>query len=150
MAGGPGGKIVNEDPPTVRWEPDRNAKPPPWPTPPLITAIGRGMIGRCPACGRTHLFSGYLRVVGKCASCGATLGEVPADDGPPVFTILIAGALVVTLLVVMETTMSLSIWLEVGILVPLTLVLSLALLRPVKGATLGLMLRLGMVKPPEQ
>jgi uncharacterized protein (DUF983 family) len=75
---------------------------------------------------------------------------VPADDGPPVFTILIAGALVVTLLVVMETTMSLSIWLEVGILVPLTLVLSLALLRPVKGATLGLMLRLGMVKPPEQ
>ena len=142
--------MANEDPPAVRWEPDRSVKPPPWPTPPLITAIGRGMIGRCPACGRTHLFSGYLRVVGECASCGAPLGQVPADDGPPVFTILIAGAVVVTLLVVMETTMSLSIWLEVGILVPLTLVLSLALLRPVKGATLGLMLRLGMVKPPEQ
>ncbi len=108
------------------------------------------MAGRCPACGRTHLFTGYLRVAKACAICGAPLGEVPADDGPPVFTILIAGAIVVALLVVMEITMSLSVWVEAAILVPLTLILALVLLRPIKGATLGLMLRLGIVKPPMQ
>ncbi len=106
------------------------------------------MAGRCPACGRTRLFSGYLRVTQECAVCGAPLGQVPADDGPPVFTVLIAGAIVVALLVVMESTMHLSIWTETGILVPLTLILAIALLRPVKGATVGLMLRLEIVKPP--
>ncbi|HWA81030.1 MAG TPA: DUF983 domain-containing protein [Acetobacteraceae bacterium] len=122
--------------------------PPPWPSPPLLVAIGRGMAGRCPACGRTRLFSGYLRIVQECAVCGAPLGQVPADDGPPVFTVLIAGAIVVALLVVMESTMDLSIWTETGILVPLTLILAIVLLRPVKGATVGLMLRLEIVSPP--
>ncbi len=137
-----------EEPPAVRWEPARTPAPPPWPSPPLLTAMGRGAVGRCPACGRTRLFTGYLRVAEACGECGAPLGQVPADDGPPIFTILIAGAAVVTLLVVMESSMSLSIWTEVAILVPLTLVLALGLLRPIKGATLGLMLRLGIVRPP--
>lgn len=138
------------DPPVTRWKPDRGVPTPPWPTPPLLVAMGRGVAGCCPACGRTRLFTGYLRVVAECAACGAPLGEVPADDGPPVFTILIAGAIVVTLLVVMESTMRLSILTETAILVPLTLVLAVALLRPVKGATLGLMLRLGIIRPPSQ
>jgi uncharacterized protein (DUF983 family) len=112
--------------------------------------MGRGAVGHCPACGRTRLFTGYLRVAPECAACGAPLGQVPADDGPPIFTILIAGAVVVALLVVMESTMRLAIWTETGILVPLTLILALSLLRPVKGATLGLMLRFGIVKPPAQ
>ncbi|HUC16850.1 MAG TPA: DUF983 domain-containing protein [Acetobacteraceae bacterium] len=106
------------------------------------------MAGRCPACGCTRLFTGYLRVAPECAVCGAPLGQVPADDGPPVFTVLIAGPVVVALLVVMESTMHLSMWTETAILVPLTLVLAIVLLRPVKGATVGLMLRLGIVKPP--
>ena len=106
------------------------------------------MVGRCPACGRTRLFTGYLRVTPECATCGAPLGQLPADDGPPVFTVLIAGAVVVALLVVMESTMHLSIWTETAILVPLTLILTIVLLRPVKGAMVGLMLRLGIVKPP--
>jgi uncharacterized protein (DUF983 family) len=132
----------------MNWQPNRTVAPPPWPNPPMLTAIARGFAGRCPACGRTRLFAGYLRVVSECSACGAPVGRVPADDGPPVFTMLIAGAIVVTLLVVMESTMSLSIWLETAILVPLTLILALALLRPVKGGMLGLMLRLGMVNPP--
>ncbi len=38
-------------------------------------------------------------------------------------------------------------WLQAAIWLPTTALLSLALLRPVKGATLGLMLKLGMTKP---
>lgn len=124
--------------------------PPRWPTPPLFTAMGRGAVGLCPACGGTRLFTGYIRVADTCTACGAPLGQVPADDGPPIFTILIVGAIVVALLVAMEMAMTLSAWTEVAILLPLTLVLALGLLRPVKGATLGLMLRVGVVKPPTQ
>jgi uncharacterized protein (DUF983 family) len=135
------------DDPSERWEPNRSHPPlPPWPTPPMLTAIGRGLAGRCPACGQSALFSGYLRVVPVCPACGAPCGRVPADDNAPVFTILIVGAVVVALLVVMESSMKLPMLVETGILLPLTLVLALALLRPVKGATLGLMLRLGMLR----
>ncbi|MDA8048498.1 MAG: DUF983 domain-containing protein [Rhodospirillales bacterium] len=134
----------------VRWQPERSQPPPPWPTPPMFTAITRGLRGRCPACGRSNLFSGYLRVVPLCPACGAPLGRVPVDDSAPVFTILIVGAVAVTLLLVMEMTMALSALLETAILIPLTLVLALLLLRPVKGAALGLMLRLGMLRSPEE
>jgi uncharacterized protein (DUF983 family) len=123
---------------------------PPWPTPPLFIAMGRGAVGLCPTCGGTRLFTGYLRVAEDCTACGAPVGQVRADDGPPIFTMLIASAIVVTLLVVMEGTMNLSMGTEAAILLPLMLVLSLALLRPIKGATLGLMLQLGIVKPPTQ
>jgi len=133
-----------------RWQPDRSQPPPPWPTPPMPVAIARGLAGRCPACGRTALFSGYLRVVPVCSSCGAPLGRVPADDGAPVFTILIVGAIAVGLLLVMELTMTLTALVETAILVPLTLLLALLLLHPVKGAAVGLMLRLGMFRSADE
>ena len=55
-----------DQPPPVRWQPDRTPALPPWPAPPLFTAMGRGIMGRCPACGQTHLFKGYLKVVPQC------------------------------------------------------------------------------------
>ena len=121
----------------------------PWPNPPFLTQIGRGLAGKCPACGQAPLFAGYLRVVPACACCGAPLGELRSDDAPPYITILIVGHIVIGLLLIMETDFSPALWLEAAILLPLTLVLTLALLRPVKGATVGVMLRLGMIKPPQ-
>ena len=49
----------------------------------------------------------------------------------------------------MESDFSLPLWVEAAILLPLTLILTLVLLRPVKGATVGLMLRLGITGPPQ-
>ncbi len=83
--------------PPIRWQPDRTPKLPPWPLPPFGTAIGRGLLGRCPACGKSHLFNGFLRVVPECQNCGAPLGLARADDAPPYFTILIVGHIVIPL-----------------------------------------------------
>ena len=47
----------------VRWQPDRTTPKPPWPVPSLAVALGRGFVGRCPACGKGRLFDGFLRVV---------------------------------------------------------------------------------------
>ncbi len=49
--------------------------------------------------------------------------------------------------VLLDTTRALSTMAEAAVFLPITLALSLGLLRPVKGATIGLMLRLGMVGP---
>ena len=118
--------------------------------PPLMTAIGRGLLGRCPACGQTHAFRGYLKVVPVCLACGAPLGAVRADDAPPYFTIFITGHIIVTLLFWVDHTYSPPIWVLSVTFLPLTAAMCLALLRPIKGATLGLMLKLGLMKPDDE
>jgi len=131
---------------TVRWQPDRTAKPTPWPMPPLSAALGRGLLGRCPACGQGPLFHGFLRVVTECRHCGAPLGLARADDAPPYFTILIVGHIVIPAMLIMQRMEDPPDWVLAAIFLPLTLVLAVGLLRPVKGATVGLMLRLNMLK----
>ena len=135
--------------PPVRWQPDRTSKPPPWPVPTLGTALGRGLLGRCPACGQTHLFNGFLRVVPECTHCGAPLGLARADDAPPYFTILIVGHIVIPALVLMQKYDDPPGWLLASIFLPLTLFLALGLIQPVKGATVGLMLTFNMLKEPD-
>ena len=130
----------------TRWRPDRDAAAPAWPVPPLATALGRGVRMRCPACGQTPLFIGYLTVTPVCANCGAPLGLARADDAPPYFTIAIVGHVIVGAMWAVERAYAPPLWLHAAIWIPLTLVLTLALLRPIKGATVGLMLTLGMLK----
>jgi uncharacterized protein (DUF983 family) len=61
---------------------------------PLRAAITRGLIGRCPACGRGRLFRSYLKVVNTCQICGEDLSHHRADDAPAYITMLIVGHLV--------------------------------------------------------
>lgn len=132
---------------TERWEPDRSTQRDPWPMPSLGTAIGRGLRGLCPACGKTRIFNGFLKVVPECTACGAPLGLARADDAPPYFTILIVGHIVVPLLFFVErATDQMSLWIMSAIFLPLTLALSVGLIRPIKGGTVGLMLNLNMLK----
>ncbi len=129
-----------------RWQPDRTPPPPHWQVPPLLTALGRGFVCHCPACGKTQLFQGYLRVVPECTNCGAPLGLARADDAPPYFTIFVVGHIVVPGMYMVERAYTPPLWVHAAIWLPLTVILSLLLLRPIKGATVGLMLRLGLMK----
>lgn len=134
-------------PPTVTWMPDRAPKKPAWPVPGLGISLLRGLLCTCPACGTTKLFAGYLRVVDDCSSCGAPLGHVRADDAPPYFTILVVGHIVVPGMLLLEKAAHPADWVQAAVWLPVTTLLCLALLRPIKGATVGLMLRLGLLKP---
>jgi uncharacterized protein (DUF983 family) len=104
----------------------------------------RGAANRCPHCGEGRLFAGYLAIRPGCERCGAPLGHVRADDAPPYFTIFLVGHIVVPLMLMVERGYEPSLWAMAAIFLPLTLVLCLLFLRPVKGATLGLMLSFGM------
>ncbi len=132
------------DLPPRTWEPDRAAIRAT--LPPLPTALGRGLLGRCPSCGRGQIFHGYLTVVTECRVCAAPLGLARADDAPPYFTILIVGHVVVGGMLMLEKAAHPAMWVQTAVWVPMTIILSLGLLRPIKGATVGLMLKLGMLK----
>src|SRR5579884_2660814 len=57
----------------------------------LKTAIGRALLGRCPACGLGKLFRSYLKQVENCAACGEQFGHIRADDAAPWGTIILVG-----------------------------------------------------------
>jgi uncharacterized protein (DUF983 family) len=130
----------------TQWRPAEPGAQNAWPHPPMLTAIGRGLLGRCPACGKSHLFNGFLRVVSECRNCGAPLGLARADDAPPYFTILVTGHVVVPLMFYVDRMGEPPLWLMSAIFIPLTLVMAVGLLRPIKGGTVGLMLNLNMLK----
>ena len=53
-------------------------------------AVGRGLIGRCPNCGRGAMFRAYLSVNPRCPACGEDLSGHRADDAPAFLTLLVA------------------------------------------------------------
>ena len=120
---------------------------PAWNRPGAATAMLRGFAGRCPCCGAPHLFTGWLRQTTVCAECKAPLGAVRADDAPPYFVIFLVAHLVIAAQVLLDPVLALSAMAEAAVFMPIALALCLGLLRPVKGATVGLMLQLGMVEP---
>ncbi len=90
------------------------------------------------------LFSSYLKTANTCTACGEELFHHRADDAPPYFTIFIVGHIVVPLLMTVELLYGPPVWLHLAIWLPLTVLLSLALLPIVKGAIVGLQWALKM------
>lgn len=107
-------------------------------------AMARGARGRCPQCGTGRLFRAYLKVVDDCGVCGEAYHHQRADDAPPYVVIVVVGHIVVPLLVLVEEALRPPIWLHLAIFLPLTLLLSLALLPPIKGALVALQWALRM------
>jgi len=129
------------------WEPDRHIPASAYIAPPLKTALWRGMWNRCPICGEGKVFKGFLRVVDSCESCGAPLGMLRADDAPPYFTIFIVGHLFIPPVLMIERIYEPPMWIQMVVWVPLFAIATTLLLRPVKGATVGLMSRFGFNQP---
>ena len=106
--------------------------------------VRRGLAGRCPACGQGRLFGRFLKVNDACRSCGAELHHHRADDLPPYLVILIVAHLVCWGILTAETRFEVPLWLHLAVWPALTVMLSLLLLQPVKGAVVGLQYGLSM------
>ena len=103
-----------------------------------LLSLIRGAQLRCPACGEGSMFRRYLKVADHCETCGEALHHHRADDAPPYFTIIIVGHIVVGLVLVLEMAYRPPLWLHAAIWLPLTVLLALLLLPPIKGALVGL------------
>ena len=97
-----------------------------------------GISCRCPRCGKGRLFSGFLTLRPRCESCGLDYGFADAGDGPAVFVILIAGFLVCVAAVMVEFIWRPPYWVHALLWIPLILIVSLGLLRPLKGLLIAL------------
>ena len=100
-------------------------------------AMWRGAMGRCPNCNKGRLFAGYLRVVPDCPSCREPLGRYRAADGPAFVTITVVGLLLIPILgwsfvSLRPDPLTLALIVTVAVTV-----LTLVVLRLVKGAFVG-------------
>ncbi|QYM73163.1 DUF983 domain-containing protein [Pseudochrobactrum sp. Wa41.01b-1] len=105
---------------------------------PLGQAMQRGFLSRCPHCGDGKLFRSFLRPVANCSVCNEDYTLQRADDLPAYLTVLIVGHVVVALFMMVENMGGLSLWGHLAIWGPVTILMSLVLLQPIKGATIGL------------
>jgi len=108
---------------------------------PSSTAIAvlRGALGRCPRCGQGRILHRYLKVVDKCSGCGEAYGHFRADDAPPWLTILVVGHITIPIILALEQTLDLALWVELAIYLPLITLLTLAVLPRCKGVILALL-----------
>jgi uncharacterized protein (DUF983 family) len=119
----------------------------------LWSAMKRGFRGRCPRCGEGKLFRAFLKTANNCSVCGLDFTPHRADDLPAYLVIVIVGHIMVPIALWIETNYSPAVWLQLATYLPLTLIMSLALLQPVKGTVVGLQWALKMHgfddNPPE-
>jgi uncharacterized protein (DUF983 family) len=108
------------------------------------TALKRGLRGRCPRCGQGKLFRAFLKVDHHCPVCGLDFSPHRADDLPAYLVIIIVGHIVVPVALMIETNYSPPVALQLAIYLPITLLASLLLLQPVKGAVVGIQWALRM------
>ena len=111
---------------------------------PLGRAIKRGMLSRCPACGTGKLFRAYVKPVDHCAACGEDYRPQRADDLPPYLVITIVGHIVLGGYMATDLVWPLTTWQHLAIWTPVTIILSLLMLQPVKGGAIGLQWALRM------
>jgi uncharacterized protein (DUF983 family) len=111
----------------------------PWSRRSFARSLARGFMGRCPHCGEGRLFYRYLKVSPHCPACSHDLDRYPADDGPPYFTILIIGHLVIVPLLVIFAAQiwKWPIWAIIPAAVIPVIAITLIALPRVKGAVVG-------------
>ncbi len=112
---------------------DRDASPP--------STILAGLTGCCPRCGGGRLFSGFITVAPRCSRCGLDLSFADAGDGPAVFVSLVGGFLVLGTALATEFLYEPPFWVHLAIFLPMTALVCLGLLRPLKGLLIALQFR---------
>ena len=99
--------------------------------------IPTGLRGRCPRCGQGHLFKGFLSLRPRCEACGLDYGFADAGDGPAFFVMSVVGIIVCALAAWVEVVWEPPFWIHLVLWFPLITVLSLGMIRPLKGALIA-------------
>jgi uncharacterized protein (DUF983 family) len=97
-----------------------------------------GLLCRCPRCGKGRLFDGFLTLRSSCEACGQDFAFADAGDGPAIFVIMIAGAIVVGAALVTEVKYQPPFWVHALLWVPLILAVTLWPLRGLKSLLIAL------------
>lgn len=106
---------------------------------PLAQPAFRGaLFGLCPRCGAATLFTRVASFRARCAKCSLDYTTFDVGDAAAPFLIFLVGTVVVVGAIWLELTRSPPWWVHVVLWVPLTIGLTLLLLRIAKGMLLAL------------
>ena len=97
------------------------------------TPMSLGIRGRCPRCGKGHIFAGFLKLAKRCDQCGLDMSFADPADGPAFFVMSIVAVPVTIFAIWLELGYEPPFWVHLLTTFPLLLVSSLLLLRPFKG-----------------
>jgi uncharacterized protein (DUF983 family) len=109
--------------------------------PPGSAPVGLARValaGRCPSCGNGRLFAGVIGFAPRCDVCGLDYASFNVGDGAASFLILIIGAIVTGLAMWLELSVAPPWYVHAALWLPLTLMLTLGLLRVAKALLLAL------------
>jgi uncharacterized protein (DUF983 family) len=98
----------------------------------------RGLACRCPRCGKGKLYAGFLDLRPACESCGLDYTFIDTGDGPAIFVIMLAGAIVVASALIVEVKYQPPLWVHALLWVPLILATTLLPLRAMKSLLIAL------------
>ncbi|GIQ71713.1 DUF983 domain-containing protein [Bradyrhizobium sp. RD5-C2] len=108
-------------------------------TPPTVTESAlRGIACRCPRCGKGKLYSGFLTLAPRCRACDLDFAFIDAGDGPAIFVIMLAGAIVVAAALIVEVKYQPPFWLHAALWLPLIVVTTILPLRSMKALLIAL------------
>ena len=121
-------------------------------TPPTLTESAlRGIACKCPRCGKGKLYAGFLDLRPRCEACGLDYAFIDAGDGPAIFIIMIAGAIVVGAALIVEVKYQPPFWLHAALWLPLILATTLLPLRSMKSLLIALAVpSQGGRRPPDR
>lgn len=108
---------------------------------PPVSPFASGLACKCPRCGRGPLYRGFLELAPSCSSCGLDYGFADSGDGPAVFVILLGGFVVVALAFWVEMAYEPPLWVHALLWTPAILLVTLGMLRPLKGIMVALQYR---------
>jgi uncharacterized protein (DUF983 family) len=108
------------------------------PQPTLAQTALRGVLCRCPRCGQGKLFAGFLTLRPRCENCGLDYAFIDSGDGPAIFVIMLAGAVVVACALIVEVKYQPPFWVHAALWIPLILATTLLPLRSMKSLLIAL------------
>ncbi len=97
-----------------------------------------GLCRKWLSCGIGKLFSGFLLVKKVCQACGLNLNQHDSRDGPIFFVMSVVGCVIIILAMSVELSYEPVYWVCLAIWIPVILISTIGLLRPVKGTIIGL------------
>jgi uncharacterized protein (DUF983 family) len=108
-------------------------------TPPTLTESAlRGLACKCPRCGKGSIYKGFLTLRPACEVCGLDFAFMDSGDGPAIFIIMIAGAIVVGAALIVEIKYQPPFWLHAALWLPLIAATTMLPLRSMKSLLIAL------------
>lgn len=90
------------------------------------------------------MFSAFTKAHHHCPSCGEEFHHHRADDFPPYIVITIVGHIIVPLVLYVSVHYDLADWVHMAIWIPASLIMTFALMQPVKGTIIAYQWLIGM------